>query len=139
MGSACCTNAVRMVRGAQKEQAQKKAAAAGGNSVIGQDTSGDHARAKAARDSKKGEKEAKAKEAAEKEARAAAKAKKAADEAEKKQKETFNTTKNDTAEAPAASEEADVCDAFGDLDLNEKYGHDWSMTEIQDDKITKKN
>merc|ERR1712166_352707 len=100
------TNAVRMVRGAQKE---------------------------------KGEKEAKAKEAAEKEARAAAKAKKAADEAEKKQKETFNTTKNDTAEAPAASEEADVCDAFGDLDLNEKYGHDWSMTEIQDDKITKKN
>ena len=44
--------------------------------------------------------------------------------------------KNVTAEAAAAAEEADaLADAFGGLNLREKYGHDWSMTEVQHDKV----
>ena len=44
--------------------------------------------------------------------------------------------KNVTTEAPAPAEEADaLADAFEGLNLKEKYGHDWSMTEVQHDKV----
>ena len=91
------------------------------------------------------EREKKAAADAAREAKVAAKLKKENDAKQKglglevsaKQARAYNDAKNDTAEAPAAAEDS-LCDAFEGLDLSEKYGHDWSMTEVQNDKITKK-
>merc|ERR1711865_318151 len=78
----------------------------------------------------------------EKEARQAAKVKKAEDEKAKSmgldKKASFDKKNITTAVEAAPAEEDCLADAFEGLDLGEKYGHDWSMTEVQNDKITKK-
>merc|ERR1719253_654397 len=85
------------------------------------------------------EREKKAAEAEAREAKKAAKLKKENDAKQAALGLDKIEKKNDTAEAPAPAEEVDgLCDAFEGLDLSEKYGHDWSMTEVQNDKITKK-
>merc|ERR1719253_98968 len=82
------------------------------------------------------EREKKAAEAEAREAKKAAKLKKENDAKQAALGLDKIEKKNDTAEAPAPAEEADgLCDAFEGLDLSEKYGHDWSMTEVQNDKV----
>ena len=82
------------------------------------------------------EREKKAAEAEARDAKKAAKLKKENDAKQAALGLDKIEKKNDTAEAPAPAEEADgLCDAFEGLDLSEKYGHDWSMTEVQNDKV----